>query len=79
MRRTWHGKEKETREELGRTVSASPVRRREGAKVARPVRRPVKKVEKKEEEEKMEDFSMTYSAEADEVDNEDQRRKCDIS
>ena len=78
MRRTWHGKES-TREELGRTVSASPVRRREGAKVARPVRRPVKKVEKKEEEEKMEDFSMTYSAEADEVDNEDQRRKCDIS
>jgi len=60
-------------------VSASPVRKREGAKVARPVRRPVKKVEKKEEEEKMEDFSMTYSAEADEVDNEDQRRKCDIS
>ena len=60
-------------------MSASPVRRREGAKVARPVRRPVKKVEKKEEEEKMEDFSMTYSAEADEVDNEDQRRKCDIS
>ena len=79
VRRTWHGKEKETREELGRTVSASPVRKREGAKVARPVRRPVKKVEKKEEEEKMEDFSMTYSAEADEVDNEDQRRKCDIS
>ena len=78
MRRTWHGKES-TREELGRTVSASPVRKREGAKVARPVRRPVKKVEKKEEEEKMEDFSMTYSAEADEVDNEDQRRKCDIS
>ena len=78
MRRTWHGKES-TREELGRTVSASPVRRREGAKVARPVRRPVKKVEKKEEEEKIEDFSMTYSAEADEVDNEDQRRKCDIS
>ena len=78
MRRTWHGKEKETREELGRTVSASPVRRREGAKVARPVRRLVKKVEKKKEE-KMEDFSMTYSAEADEVDNEDQRRKCDIS
>ena len=60
-------------------MSASPVRKREGAKVARPVRRPVKKVEKKEEEEKMEDFSMTYSAEADEVDNEDQRRKCDIS
>ena len=59
-------------------MSASPVRKREGAKVARPVRRPVKKVEKKEEE-KMEDFSMTYSAEADEVDNEDQRRKCDIS
>ena len=79
VRRTWHGKEKETREELGRTVSASPVRKREGAKVARPVRRPVKKVERKEEEEKMEDFSMTYSAEADEVDNEDQRRKCDIS
>ena len=78
MRRTWHGKES-TREDLGRTVSASPVRRREGAKVAKPVRRPVKKVEKKEEEEKMEDFSMTYSAEADEVDNEDQRRKCDIS
>ena len=78
MRRTWHGKES-TREDLGRTVSASPVRKREGAKVARPVRRPVKKVEKKEEEEKMEDFSMTYSAEADEVDNEDQRRKCDIS
>ena len=78
MRRTWHGKES-TREELGRTVSASPERRREGAKVARPVRWPVKKVEKKEEEEKMEDFSMTYSAEADEVDNEDQRRKCDIS
>ena len=78
MRRTWHGKES-TREELGRTVSASPVRKREGAKVARPVRRPVKKVEKKEEEEKMEDFSMTYSAEADEVDNEDQGRKCDIS
>ena len=77
MRRTWHGKES-TREELGRTVSASPVRKREGAKVARPVRRLVKKVEKKEEE-KMEDFSMTYSAEADEVDNEDQRRKCDIS
>ena len=75
MRRTWHGKES-TREELGRTVSASPVRKRDGAKVARPVRRPVKKVEKKEE---MEDFSMTYSAEADEVDNEDQRRKCDIS
>merc|ERR550534_1834177 len=71
VRRTWHGKES-TREELGRTVSASPVRKREGAKVARPVRRPVKKVEKKEEEEKMEDFSMTYSAEADEVDNEDQ-------
>ena len=65
MRRTWHGKES-TREDLGRTVSASPVRKREGAKVARPVRRPVKKVEKKEEE-------------ADEVDNEDQRRKCDIS
>ena len=60
-------------------MSASPVRKREGAKVARPVRRPAKKVEKKEEEEKMEDFSMTYSAEADEVDNEDQRRKCDIS
>ena len=60
-------------------MSASPVRKREGAKVARPVRRPVKKVERKEEEEKMEDFSMTYSAEADEVDNEDQRRKCDIS
>ena len=60
-------------------MSASPVRKREGAKVARPVRRPVKKVEKKEEEVKMEDFSMTYSAEADEVDNEDQRRKCDIS
>ena len=60
-------------------MSASPVRKREGAKVARPVRRPVKKVEKKEEEEKMEDFSMTYSAEADEVDNEDQRRNCDIS
>ena len=60
-------------------MRASPVRKREGAKVARPVRRPVKKVEKKEEEEKMEDFSMTYSAEADEVDNEDQRRKCDIS
>ena len=60
-------------------MSASPVRKREGAKVARPVRRPVKKVEKKKEEEKMEDFSMTYSAEADEVDNEDQRRKCDIS
>ena len=60
-------------------MSASPVRKREGAKVARPVRRPVKKVEKKEEEEKIEDFSMTYSAEADEVDNEDQRRKCDIS
>ena len=78
MRRTWHGKES-TREDLGRTVSASPVRKREGAKVARPVRRPVKKVEKKEEEEKIEDFSMTYSAEADEVDNEDQRRKCDIS
>merc|ERR1719234_754627 len=80
VRRTWHGKES-TREELGRTVSASPVRKREGAKVARPVRRPAKKevataAVKKEE---VDDFSMTYSAEAEEVENSDERRKCDIS
>ena len=62
-------------------MSASPVRKREGAKVARPVRRPAKKetVTPAVKQEVMEDFSMTYSAEADEVDNEDQRRKCDIS
>jgi len=78
VRRTWHGRES-TREELGRTVSASPVRKREGAKVARPVRRPAKKeVTPAVKKEEMEDFSMTYSAEADEVE-EDQRRKCDIS
>ena len=64
---------------MGRTVSASPVRKREGAKVARPVRRPAKKeVTPAVKKEEMEDFSMTYSVEADEVD-EDQRRKCDIS
>ena len=78
VRRTWHGRES-TREELGRTVSASPVRKREGAKVARPVRRPAKKeVTPAVKKEEMEDFSMTYSAEADEVEG-DQRRKCDIS
>ena len=77
VRRTWHGRES-TREELGRTVSASPVRKREGAKVARPVRRPKKEVAPAVKKEEMEDFSMTYSAEADEVE-EDQRRKCDIS
>lgn len=79
VRRTWHGRES-TREELGRTVSASPVRKREGAKVARPVRRPAKKeVAPAVKKEEMEDFSMTYSAEADEVEDSDQRRKCDIS
>merc|ERR1719234_1474323 len=79
VRRTWHGKES-TREELGQTVSASPVRKREGAKVARPVRRPAKKeVAAAVKKEEMEDFSMTYSAEADEVEEQDQRRKCDIS
>merc|ERR550517_1506322 len=73
VRRTWHGKES-TREELGRTVSASPVRKREGAKVARPVRRPAKKeVAPAVKKEEMEDFSMTYSAEADEVEDSDQR------
>ena len=79
VRRTWHGRES-TKEELGRTVSASPVRKREGAKVARPVRRPAKRetVTPAVKQEVMEDFSMTYSAEADEVE-EDQRRKCDIS
>merc|ERR1719348_537254 len=66
VRRTWHGRES-TKEELGRTVSASPVRKREGAKVARPVRRPAKK-EVTPAVKKEEDFSMTYSAEADEVD-----------
>ena len=78
VRRTWHGRTESTREELGRTVSASPIRKREGAKVARPVRRPVVKKETAVKKEEMEDFSMTYSVEADEVD-EDQRRKCDIS
>ena len=48
-------------------------------RVASSVWREKAKKKKEEMEEKMEDFSMTYSAEADEVDNEDQRRKCDIS
>ena len=75
VRRTWHGRENRD-SDLGRTVSSSPVRKREVAKVARPVRRPQTRKEVKKEEE-VEDFSMTYSPEAEL--KEEGRRQCDIS
>ena len=75
VRRTWHGRESTRDQDLGRTVSASPVRRREGARVARPVKRPKKPSPPASNQEVQDDFSMTYSEDA----AQGGRRQCDIS